>query len=245
MTVGIDLLTLNLWNLGAPVEVRMQRARTWVGDEVPDLLVLQEVSSLPGGPAGWTQAHQLADAAGHEHVSFDRTWSGDDRDQGLAVVSTFPLSTLEPVALPEVDDDEPRLLQRVEVATPGGPLRVANTHLAWRIDDQPGRVEQAAAITHALGERHVPTVLAGDLNDVHGSPPLTVLTESGFDDVCGDDRPTFDADNPWTFQEELYDRRVDHVLVRGIDADPAEVVLSGDDVPPVSDHYGVRCTLRV
>ncbi|MDX1621941.1 MAG: hypothetical protein R3320_13165, partial [Nitriliruptorales bacterium] len=59
------------------------------------------------------------------------------------------------------------------------------------------------------------------------------------------DRPTFASENPWTWQVSLMDRRIDHVLVRDLQAASSEVVLTGEDAPPVSDHYGVRCVVEV
>lgn len=240
----LSLLTLNLWNVNPPLELRMSRARTWVGDHAPDLLALQEVSTLDDGA---TQAHLLAAAAGHDHVVFQPTWRGDRRDQGNAICSRLPLRELDPVRLPDVEGDEPRILEQVEVQGPVGPLRVATTHLAWRVADTAGRVLQAAAIVRALDDCADPLVLAGDLNAVHGSPPLNELAEQGaLVDACGDDRPTFAAGNPWTWQPSLLGRRVDHVLLRGdLRARAVEVVLDGDAAPPASDHYGVLARLTL
>ncbi|MDX1658755.1 MAG: endonuclease/exonuclease/phosphatase family protein [Nitriliruptorales bacterium] len=244
MTVRVELLSLNLWNLNEPLDERMERARAWVADETPDLLVLQEVSTLPN--TGRTQAHELADAAGHDHVHFQRSWHGRNRDQGLAITSVDPLAPLDVVELPEVEGDELRILQQVEAETAAGPLRVANTHLAWRPDDMPGRIRQAAVLARELADCPVPVVLAGDLNDVHGSSPLLELEDTaGLRDVCRSDRPTFASENPWTWQVSLMDRRIDHVLVRDLQAASSEVVLTGQDAPPVSDHYGVRCVVEV
>lgn len=234
----VQLVTLNLWNLNAPLRERMERAAAWIEAHRPDIVVMQEVCPI----GGRTQAHAVA--PGYEHVHFDRATGSGERAQGLAVATDLPLTPLDPVELPEVAGDERRILQQVEVASEAGPLRVANTHLAWRLEDEPGRVRQAAAVGRALADCPEPVVLAGDLNDVHGSPPLRELEDTGLTDVCSDEEPTFAAENPWTWQVSLFDRRIDHVLLRGaIDAAGTELVMTGEDAGPVSDHYGVSCRL--
>lgn len=241
MVSEVLILTINLWNLNAPLPERMERAKTWIRTHRPDITVMQEVCPLEGR----TQAHVIA--AGYQHVHFDRATGTGERIQGLAVATDLPMAPLDPVELPEVEGDERRILQQVEVSAEAGPFRVANTHLAWRLEDEAGRVRQTAAIGRALADCHGPVVLAGDLNDVHGSPPLRELADTaGLTDVCSDERPSFAAENPWTWQVSLMDRRIDHVLVRGaIDAVGTDLVMTGEDAPPVSDHYGVTCHLTV
>ncbi len=56
---------------------------------------------------------------------------------------------------------------------------------------------------------------------------------------------TFDRPNPYLWQPELADRRVDHLAARGVVLADAHVVLDGSDGPVVSDHYGVRVTLTL
>lgn len=239
----VELLTLNLWNLSPPLEARTAALESWLARSHPDVLALQEVGTV----GGRTQAHRLAAAAHYRNVHFVAATRRRGWEQGLAVVSDLPMTALEPTPLPDAPGDETRILQQVEVRIRADRLRLANTHLAWEPGQTEERTRQAAAITDALAGCPDPLVLVGDLNDVHGSPPLRELTgRTALTDRCCDDDPTFAADNPWTWQPLLLDRRVDHVLAHESVRTPrVDVVLTGEDAPRVSDHYGIRAQLEL
>lgn len=241
--MNLDVLTLNLWNLSDPLEARMAGLESWLSRVHPDLLALQEVGTV----GDRTQAHRLAAAAGYANVRFLGATRRRGWEQGLAVVADLPLTSLSPVPLPDAPHDETRVLQQVEATVGTGTLRVANTHLSWEPAHTRERTRQAAVIAETLAGCEDPVVVLGDLNDVHGSPPLLTLEEgAGLRDRCDDDRPTFAAENQWTWQPALLDRRVDHVLA-GDDVDVlrAEVVLTGAEGARVSDHYGVLARIAL
>ncbi|HVM00149.1 MAG TPA: endonuclease/exonuclease/phosphatase family protein [Egibacteraceae bacterium] len=237
------LLTLNLWGTNGPVADRLSALAAYLLAERPDVVALQEVDDW----AGVTQAHRLADAVGYPVVHHVRTGRGMRRGEGLAVLAAGAAEPVATVRLPGARTDHPRAVQVVDVPAPGGTVRLANTHLAWRLDAGQQRAEQAAAIRDALAAWAGPAVIAGDLNDVVGSRALDTLVEAGFVDAVtaagAEDRPTFDRVNPYLWQPELAGRRVDHLLVRDLAVRDAAVVLTGKDAPVVSDHYGVRATL--
>jgi endonuclease/exonuclease/phosphatase family metal-dependent hydrolase len=252
----IRVLTLNLWGRRGPVERRtaalvehLQRARY-------DIIALQEVE----GTGRRSQAHGLAEAVGHDQVLLTRTGRMPIGGEGLAIISDLALEPLDRLDLPSSIRDHPRALQQAVAFLPDGrAVLVANTHLAWRLEDTDLRTEQTTAIRRGLASWTGPVVLAGDLNDEPGSAPLEALTgpHPGWDplvDVVGAvdaadaadavDRPTFDERNPHLWQPELAGRRVDHLLVRGFEVERAAIVLTGEETPLVSDHYGVGATLR-
>lgn len=243
----LDVLTLNLWGANGPAEERMAALTRALRDDAPDLLALQEVA----GRGDDTQAHRLAEGLGLGHVHHVRS-ARIGRGEGLAVVTRLDGGQREPVYLPHGRDAHHRALQLVDVAIDGRAVRVGNTHLAWRLGATDLRTAQAETIRSALAGWSGPVVLAGDLNDVVGTPPLTTLTSrhdgwtplrDAYADVNDDDPATFDLDNPFMAHPELAGRRIDHVLVRGVAVRSARVVLTGDDA--VSDHYGVRVTLEL
>lgn len=248
----LDVLTLNLWGTNGPAEERMDRLVRALRDDRPDLLALQEVA----GRGDETQAHRLADALGLRHVHHVRS-ARIGRGEGLAVVTDLDSDQREPVYLPHGRDAHHRALQVIDLALGDRVVRVGNTHLAWRLDATDLRTAQAESIRSALTGWSGPIVLAGDLNDVTGTPPLTTLTSAhegwtplrdAYADVNDDDPATFDVDNPLMGHPELAGRRIDHVLVRGTDHQPvtvrsARIAFTGEDA--VSDHYGVRVTLEV
>lgn len=241
--ISLEILTLNLWGTNGPAYERMANLVAYLREAPPDVVALQEVE----GWDGTTQAHHLAREAGYTSVSVVRTGRWLRRGEGLAVLANREAHLVDMVALDSTLRDHPRGVQLVDVPAFDGVVRVANTHLAWRLDATEQRVEQVTGIRDELAGWTGPAVVAGDLNDVAGSSPLDVLTAAGFADALaaagGRDRPTFDRANPYLWQPELADRRVDHVLVHGLEATAAQVVLTGEDAPIVSDHFGLRITL--
>lgn len=241
----LDVLTLNLWGANGPADDRMRALADALVDDPPDVLALQEVA----GRGANTQAHLLADALGHRHVHHIRS-ARIGRGEGLAVVTDLDGDAQEPVYLPHGRDAHHRALQLVDVAVGDVVVRLGNTHLAWRLDVTDLRTAQAETIRSALSAWSGRIVLAGDLNDVAGSPPLQTLTapdegwaplRDAYAEVNPEEHVTFDVDNPFMDHPELADRRIDHVLVRGLQVRSARVVLTGEAV--VSDHYGVRVEL--
>lgn len=238
----LRVLTLNLWNVDGPVRRRMRELATWLDEVHPDVVALQEVAVLDGA---W-QSDWLADRASYRSVlTADLPGS-----EGLAVLCDLPARAAPTVALPQVPRDSSRLLQQVDLDVDGRSVRLANTHWAWRLDDTAGRVRQARAVARVLDRTAPPVILCGDLNDVPGSPPLAELATAGlvetFAAAGADERPTFDRANPYTWQDELLGRRLDHVLVSAdVAVRGARVVLDGEGGPVVSDHYGVLAELEL
>lgn len=243
MEPSLEVLTLNLWGANGPAAERMTRLVAYLREAPPEIVVLQEVEDWDGA----TQAHHLAREVGYPSVSVVHTGRGLRRGEGLALLASREAHLVDMVALGSTLRDHPRGVQLVDVPAFDGVVRVANTHLAWRLDATEQRVEQTTGIRDELAGWTGPAVVAGDLNDVAGSSPLGVLTSAGFEDALaaggGRERPTFDRANPYLWQPELAGRRVDHVLVRGLEATGAKVVLTGEDAPVVSDHFGLRVTL--
>jgi len=256
----VKVLTLNLWGTNPPAAERLAALVAYLRRERPDVVALQEVEDWEDV----TQAHHLAEQAGYPSVHAVRTGTGLRRGEGLAVLAGGRLRPVGTVSLPSSVTDHPRAVQIVDVAVSpstgdpaggeagdaaasAGVVRIANTHLAWRLGATDLRVAQAEAIRDALRGSPGPAVVAGDLNDVPASPPLRVLTEAGFVDAVAAagaaERPTFDAANPYLWQPELAGRRVDHLLVRQLRVHDAAVVLTGEDAPMVSDHFGVCATM--
>lgn len=239
----VKVLTVNLWGTNPPAAERLADLAAYLRRERPDVVALQEVEEWQDA----TQAHHLGEQAGYPAVSAVNTGRGIRRGEGLAVLAAEEIREVGTVALPSKVSDQPRAVQVVDVVASGVEVRVANTHLAWRLTATRLRVTQTEAIRDELRASTGPTLVVGDLNDVPGSAPLRVLTGAGFVDALDAagvaEQPTFHPANPYLWQPELADRRVDHVLARGFTVEDAAVVLTGEDAPIVSDHFGVRATV--
>jgi endonuclease/exonuclease/phosphatase family metal-dependent hydrolase len=248
----LRVLTLNLWGSHGPLSRRIAGLRDYLSRHRPDVIGLQEVAERGGRTVAGVLAQDLGYVQHHDMRTEQLRPGG--QGSGLAVLTDLAVHDATAIALPEAPRDQPRGLQCVDVDLHGTPLRIANTHLSWRLRQTGHRTAQARAIREALADWPHPIVVTGDFNDVPGSQPLRVLTGPdgiGLVDCYGavhsDDEPTFSARNPYAplaRAPQLLGRRVDHVLARGFTPAQAAIVLTGADAPVVSDHYGVRVELE-
>jgi endonuclease/exonuclease/phosphatase family metal-dependent hydrolase len=151
---------------------------------------------------------------------------------GVALLSRYPVRHWQVLRLPRIPvqfpmylpspgkvmivKEEPRAVAVGQLATPSGPLTVANTHLSF----VPGwnRV-QLRRLRRDLGALPGPRLLMGDLN----MTPPTPARITGYRSLA--DECTFPKDEP--------DRQLDHVLT---DDARLQVVHAEAPVFPVSDH---------
>ncbi len=258
-------MTWNLWWRFGPWRERQAAIRAEIAAQSPDLLLAQEVwcHSEDGD-----QAAQLAEPAGY-HVARSTRPDGQPYAFGNAILSRWPLGSIETIALPGTDGlPSHRTAVLAEVDHPGGSLLAVVTHLEWRYDHSALRVRQLEALMAELRLRRLGTdseraiVLGGDLNAVPDADEVRRLTglsaaygEAGsrgpvFTDawtaVRDDPGYTWTRDNPHTRDALWPRRRLDYVMVswprpKPID-NPLAAHLGGQE--PVegvvpSDHYAV------
>jgi endonuclease/exonuclease/phosphatase family metal-dependent hydrolase len=231
----------------------------------PDVVALQEASV--GGKRGnvperlgraldieWIHAPTTSQVFGIGWL--DRAITSAIRfNEGPAVLSRFPIVSSDVVALPRCANRLfPRVLLRVEVRTPHGPLDFYSTHTS-RDDCQLRRVAEL------VGARRgpLPAIVAGDFNTRESADAYAELLDSGFVDA-------FRAVNPdeagSTSRQQVYagrstvSRRIDFVFVvpggKGVPRVlESRVVLDtprrrpdGSTLWP-SDHYGVLAVIEI
>jgi endonuclease/exonuclease/phosphatase family metal-dependent hydrolase len=153
----VRVLSLNTWLLpvaSQALEERLARLPAAIAAHEPDVICLQEV---------WTPQARIALEKGLEgwHAS-------SARGGGLLTLSRWPIVRQHLVRFTPVPglSLEERIagkgLLLCEVAAPGGPLRVANTHVAF---GDPGNDPQNAELLALLAQLgDLPLVVAGDLN---------------------------------------------------------------------------------
>ena len=250
---------------GADVDERLELVVEQLAALRPDVVALQEASV--GGKRG-NVAERLGRALGSEWVHapttsqvfgigwLDRAITSAIRfNEGPAVLSRFPIAGSEIVALPRCANRLfPRVLLRVEVRTPHGPLDFYSTHTS-RDDCQLRRVAELVGARRGL----LPAIVAGDFNTRESADAYAELLQAGFVDA-------FRVVNPnatgLTSRQDVYAarptaaRRIDFVfVVAGSNGAPrvleSRVVL---DVPRQrpdgttlwpSDHYGVLAVIEI
>lgn len=210
---------------GTDGKLDLERIAAIVRDQRPDVVCLQEVDrNLPR-----TNSIDMPRVLGElldMYVVFGDNYAFDGGLYGNATLTRLPIVEHENRRLPNPKNAEPRGCLRVRVATNGHVVDVFNTHFGL---DPEERREQAAAIVDMVGE--FPVLLAGDLNAVRGSPPLSIL-ETRFVDSF---QPRVLPES--TLPKARNPRRIDYVLLtHGVRSVASHIVTEGEAVV-ASDHY--------
>jgi len=238
----LRVLTLNLWNVNAPLAARYAALSAGLKQLRPDLVCLQEVDRDPRSTR--RQSALAGEACGLAHAV---------DHEGLAILSRYPIARSAAFPLPQAPRDHPRFVLLAELRAGERPLLVANTHFAWRPEQSAERDAQAQALLVAVADFAVPgagTILCGDFNDDPDSPAIRRVCDSadGFRDAYKACRPgdagyTYVRANPYADASVSGDQRIDYIFAAGgLVPRDCKVVLDGrDGLSLASDHYGVFC----
>ncbi len=231
----LRVLTYNIHHgRGTDGVIDLARIARVMRDADPDLVALQEVDERTTRSEGVDEAGELARLTGLT-VRFGPQIDYLGGRYGQAILSRFPLGEAIVHELPGIGGDrERRIAVAVEAATPFGPIVMAGTHLHHRSEE--ARREQARAIVKALANAEH-CILAGDINAVPGSEPITVL------DAAWTRATVADAPTQATFPAGAPARAIDHVFVRPSGAWRV-VGMEVLDEPEASDHRPVVVVLE-
>jgi endonuclease/exonuclease/phosphatase family metal-dependent hydrolase len=244
--MSFGVLTLNLWNINAPLEARYGALEAGLKRLRPNVVCLQEVDRDP--KSGQSQAELVARMCGHAHVVTD----GE-----LAIVCSSPITRSSSVPLPEFPGDFSRRALSAELSIGGRPIWVTNTHLAYppeMIEERRKQTEILLAAVEHLGAtgRSAAKVLCGDFNDTADSPAVRAVLDSkaGLQDVfaaCCPGSPgiTYACGNRYVDPSWTLDQRIDYIFAsRDLAMKDCSVVFDGNDgFDLASDHFGVFCNL--
>jgi endonuclease/exonuclease/phosphatase family metal-dependent hydrolase len=205
-----------------------------------DVFLFQEVCN-PEGPSP-SVAHEVAGRLGMQAVFAPA--SPKVRNQGLAVLSRYPIRDVEFRSLPNYKlrfRSRTRFALAVTVDTPSGPVRVYNAHLDTRINSNDRLKQLAPAFDHFEG----PQIVGGDFNSndffwvanvlplpsytSQNEPVEKYMRQRGFVTPFRADTPTFD----------LFGMHLDWIWAKGFE--PA-----GSGVHPMdfSDHHALVAVWR-
>jgi len=263
----LRVLTWNLWWRFGPWEERQPAILEHLRRIDADVVCLQEVWETRDGKS---QARDLADALGFEHVyAAGLGLDISSESLGNAVLARWPITDSEVAPLPAPPDrNELRVAVRADIDGPRGAIEVFTTHLNWRLDQSAVRQQQVRAVAEFVAStkarRTYPPVLCGDFNADPDADEIRMLTgaaappvdklvfldawRSGGDGTAG---YTWSHDNPYTVVDPEPERRLDYVFVGyAQDAGAGEPVhCAVEGIEPIggvhpSDHYAVLAELR-
>lgn len=147
----------------------------------PDIVALQEVDVGSRRANGVDQPAELARRTGLLHFAYFRTTRLHGGDYGVALLSRFPLESVEQHPLPVEKGTEPRTVAHVLMKVHGQDVSIYVTHLTRRPFNGGVRVRQSAAILKLMERDPRPKLLMGDMNDTPGSGPLRLFTRELLD----------------------------------------------------------------
>jgi endonuclease/exonuclease/phosphatase family metal-dependent hydrolase len=208
-----------------------------------DVFLFQEVANEPGGASA---ADEIARKLGY-FVAFSPAAAGV-HDQGLAIVSRFPVAGTAITRLKECDlrfRCRQRFALSADLRTPWGDVRAWNAHLDTRINASE-RAEQLQPVIDEAARHRGPRLIGGDFNtnelawlwnvvpmpggQSHGRAIREAMAARGFSTPFGGPVVTFPA----------FRRHLDWLFANGLEA-------LDSSVEPVrfSDHHAIWARLRV
>jgi endonuclease/exonuclease/phosphatase family metal-dependent hydrolase len=155
-------------------------ART-ITSAAPDIVALQEVDVNTRRAGGLDQPAELAQRTGLPYYAHFRTTGMHGGDYGVAILSRFPLESVEQHPLPVDPGAEPRTVARILMKVHGQEVSVYVTHLTRRPFNGDIRVRQSAAIMKWMDEDPRPKLLMGDMNDTPDAGSVRLFTRELMD----------------------------------------------------------------
>jgi endonuclease/exonuclease/phosphatase family metal-dependent hydrolase len=252
----VRVLTLNLWNISEPLEARLAALVAGLDRLVPDIVCFQEVSPHP--QLSRLQSELVAQLCHFPHHVFSRSGYWVEREEGLAILSRYPIVRSVRTVLPEFQGDTVRQVFVAELDVESRRILVANTHLAFPLHMRRERAAQVAVLMAALkdcrerfGARSL--VLCGDFNDMPSSPAIRTLLDSdlalvdAFASLHPQDRGyTFSPENPYVRAAPGEEGRIDYIFAGGeLELNVCDIVFDGrNGLRIASDHFGLLAEFR-
>ncbi len=207
----IALLSYNIHHAeGMDGNIDLRRIAAVIKSVSPDAVALQEVDRRTERSGGVDQAKELEQLTGLKMV-FGRTIDFQGGQYGNAILSRLPIKGFTNHPLPYTEGREARAVLAVDVVIPeSGGDQASFVLLATHLDntrEPTDRLASSEVIAQLVTENpEMPTLLAGDLNSVFGSPTMTALGKQWQVPGAGRIWPTVPVANP--------KRQIDFVLSR-------------------------------
>ena len=173
-------------------------------DADPDFVALQEVDFRTNRAKKYDLVTELGWRVKMAPL-FGRAMYYDGGEYGEGVLSKYTFIKTRNVPLPYSPGNEPRAALEITTILPSGDtIAFIGTHLD-HLRDENDRINQAKKINEVFSSNRYPTILAGDLNAVPGSTPISILEEIWTASYHKKKpEPTFSSKNP--------SRKIDYVM---------------------------------
>jgi len=200
------------WNIhhgrGLDERVDPERIAAELRELGADLVCLQEVDVGVARSGRIDLPRELASRLGF-HAAFGKNIDYQGGDYGNAILSRWPITEQSNHHYRMLRAGEQRGLLQVRVEIAARPLWVMSTHLDYRSDDAERRINVEEILQHCARLGDGPFVVAGDFNDLPGSPVHEALGAVLLDAFAA--APTGAGES---YPAAAPQKRIDWVLVR-------------------------------
>jgi len=220
------------WNING-VKARLESALTYLHQERPDVICLQEIKSVDENfPAG-----------AFEDLGYNVATHGQKGFNGVAILSKQPLDEVTPRLPGDDNDDQARFIEAT-VSVPAGSLKVASIYLpngnpigTEKFSYKLAWMKRLAQHARSLLAEEIPLVLAGDYNVIpepadakrpeawtgdalyqpESRAMFRALMNNGFTDAARQCHPAPGIYTFWDYQAGAFQKnngiRIDHLLL--------------------------------
>ncbi len=194
--VSIRVLTFNILH-GATTkgDFDLDKIASVILEVNPDLVALQEVDFKTNRAKKYDLVTELGWRTKMTSL-FGKAMNFDGGGYGEGILTKMPIIASRNVPLPHSPENEPRAALEVTVELHSGDtICFVGTHLEHQ-KNNPDRVAQAKKLNEVFLKNKYPTILAGDLNDIPESMPISILKAFWVDSGENDPAPTYSSVNP-------------------------------------------------
>ncbi len=165
-----------------------------------DIVCLQEVHQRLPQSGFQDQPKQF-----EKHLGLPVTFQANLRigvgGYGLAVISRYPIGTVQNHLLPSIREQRGALEVRFD--TPAGPIIVFCTHFGLSGEE---RVKQAVSLAALVQAASHPVLICGDFNERADAPTVrALLSQTGLSDADA-------AEDRWTYATNALEGRIDYLF---------------------------------
>lgn len=231
---SLRIMTYNIHvGVGMDKKLDLQRIADVIKNEHPDLVGLQEVDRGVKRTEGRDEISELATMTGMSYA-FAHNVDYQGGQYGVAILSRFPIGTIDHRKYENTREAERRGMIRIQVDIGGRTVNFVTTHLDYQYEDE--RIFESEQMLRFLQDIEGPLIVVGDFNDEPAGRAYKLMG-STFADAwirsrAKEEGLSYPADKPT--------KRIDYVFTRqsdGIKAKKAWVVntTASDHLPVVVD----------
>ncbi len=170
----------------------------------PDIAALQEMDYRTNRANRLDVTTEIAKRTDMVSI-FAKAVNWDGGEYGQALLSKYTFLKTGKIDLPTHEGNEPRIaIESLLILPAGDTIRLVGTHLDHQKDGTE-RIEQAEELNRRFLNNNIPTILAGDLNDIPGSETIKILEAHWIS--------SYDPKAPIpTFPSHAPEKKIDYIM---------------------------------